>query len=313
MGRGGVTYHGLIARNRRNSAFLVIAFVLFIGLLVGVLGAGLVDAGPREAVTLAAIAAFGAMLVAAWSYYGGGAAILGMSGARKVVRDEDPQLHNVVDELAIAAGVPAPAVYLIDDSALNAFATGRDPRHAAVAITTGLRQQLSRDELQAVLAHEVSHVRHFDIRLAMLLATLVGAVVLITDFSWRSMRFRRVSGGSRSGGSRDGGGGAVLLILAILLSLAAPMLARLIQLAASREREYLADVGAVELTRNPDALIAALHKLGGDREVLEVANRATAHLYIVQPIKRWEKRAAGLFSTHPPIEDRIRRIEQLLI
>ncbi len=308
-----MTYHDLIARNRRNSALLVIVFVLFIGLLVGVLGAGLVDAGGSEALALAAVASGGAVLVATWSYYGGGAAILGMSGARKVSRDEDSQLHNVVDELAIAAGVPVPAVYLIDDSALNAFATGRDPEHAAVAITTGLRQRLSRDELQAVLAHELSHVRHFDIRLAMLLATLVGTVVLITDFSWRSMRYRGVSRSSRGGGSRDGGGGAVLLILAILLSLAAPMLARLIQLGASREREYLADAGAVELTRNPDAMIAALRKLGGDREVLEVANRATAHLYIVQPIKRWEKRAKGLFSTHPPIEDRVRRIEQLVV
>ncbi len=308
-----MTYHDLIARNRRNSALLVIVFVLFIGLLVGVLGAGLFDAGVSGALTLAVIGSGGAVLVATWSYYGGGAAILGMSGARKVSRDEDSQLHNVVDELAIAAGMPVPAVYLIDDSALNAFATGRDPEHAAVAITTGLRQRLSRDELQAVLAHELSHVRHFDIRLAMLLTTLVGTVVLITDFSWRSMRYRGASRSSRSGGSRDGGGGAVLLILAILLSLAAPILARLIQLAASREREYFADAGAVELTRNPDAMIAALRKLGGDREVLEVANRATAHMYIVQPIKRWEKRAKGLFSTHPPIEDRVHRIEQLVV
>ncbi len=301
-----MTYHDLIARNRRNSAVLIVGFVLFIGLLVGVLGAGLLGVGPGESLMLATIASLGGALVAIWSYYGGGAAILGMSRARRATRDEDPQLHNVVDELAIAAGVPAPAVYLIDDSALNAFATGRDPEHAAVAITTGLRQRLSRDQLQAVLAHEISHVRHFDIRLATLLATLVGAVVLITDFSWRSMRFRDASR------SRDGGGGAVLLVVAIVLSLAAPMLARLIQLAASREREYLADAGAVELTRNPDAMIAALRQLGGDREVLEVANRATAHLYIVQPIKRWEKRAKGLFSTHPPIDDRIRRIEQLV-
>ncbi len=308
-----MTYHDLIARNRRNSALLVITFVLFIGLLVGVLGAGLLGAGPSEALMLSGVASVGGVLVATWSYYGGGAAILGMSRARRATRDEDVQLHNVVNELAIAAGVPPPDVYLIDDTALNAFATGRDPEHAAVAITTGLRQRLSRDELQAVLAHEISHVRHFDIRLAMLLATLVGAVVLITDFSWRGMRFRGASRGSRGGGSRDGGGGAALLIVAVLLSLAAPMLARLIQLAASREREYLADAGAVELTRNPDAMIAALRQLGGDREVLEVANRATAHLYIVQPIKRWEKRAKGLFSTHPPIEDRIRRIEQLVI
>lgn len=258
-----MTYHDLIARNRRNSALLVIAFVLFIG----VLGAGLLGAGLEESAAIA----------------------------------------------AIAAGVPVPAVYLINDTALNAFATGRDPQHASVAITTGLRERLSRDELQAVLADELSHVRYFDIRLAMLLATLVGTVVLTTDFTWRSMRLRSLSRRSRGGGSRDGGGAAVLLVLAIVLSLAAPVFARLIQLAASREREYLADAGAVDLTRNPHAMISVLRVLGGDHEVLKAANRATAHMYIVQPIKRWGKRSKGLFPTHPSIADRVHRIEQLVV
>jgi heat shock protein HtpX len=158
----------------------------------------------------------------------------------------------------------------------------------------------------------MSHVRHFDIRLMMLLATLVGMVVLVVDGFWRSLRYRMWSGGGRRGGSRDGGGAAILFVLAIALGLVAPLIGRLIQLAASRQREYLADAGAVELTRNPEAMIAALRKLGDDREVLEVANRATAHLYIVEPIKAWEKRAAGLFATHPPLEERIARIARLV-
>jgi len=308
------TYHELIARNRRNSVLLVAVFILFVGVAVGVLSAAALGAPPESALRTGAVAVALAAAAATWSYYGGGSAILGMSGAREVSKEDDPQLFNVVEEMAIAAGLPVPRVYLINDTALNAFATGRDPEHAAVAITRGLRSQLSRDELQAVIAHEVSHVRHFDIRLMMLLATLVGIIVLVTDFFWRTLRFRMWtgSGSGRRGSSRDGGAGAVLFIVAIVFSIIAPMFARIIQLAASREREYLADAGAVELTRNPEAMISALQKLGADREVLEVANRATAHLYIVQPIKKFEKRAKGLFATHPPLQSRIDRLRTLV-
>ncbi len=314
MARGDDTYHDLIARNRRNSALLVVGFVLFVGLTVGVMAAGALQATPEEALAVGALALVGAGLAATWSYYGGGRAILGISRARPIDEADDPQLYNVVEEMAIAAGIPLPDLYLIEDTAQNAFATGRDPEHAAVAITRGLREQLSRDELQAVIAHEVSHVRHYDIRLAMLLATLVGIVVLVTDFFWRTLRLRMWAGGGRrrGGNSREGAGAAILFALAVLLSIIAPIGAKLIQLAASRQREYLADAGAVELTRHPEAMIAALQKLGSDREVLEVANRATAHLYIVQPIKKWEKRAKGLFSTHPSIESRVARLEQLV-
>ena len=308
----GATYHELIARNRRNSNLLVVAFVLFVGALVGVLSGGLMEGGLGAALGMGAAATVGAGLAATWSYYGGGQAILGMSRARRIEKRDDPELYNVVDEMAIAAGIPPPPVYLIPDTALNAFATGRDPEHAAVAITAGLRERLSRPELQAVIAHEMSHVRHYDIRLMMLMATLVGIVVLVTDGFWRSLRYRAWSGGRRRSDSSDEDGAAILFVVALVLSLIAPVVARIIQLAASREREYLADAGAVELTRNPEAMISALRKLGGDREVLEVANRATAHLYIVQPIKHWEKRAQGLMSTHPPLEERIRRLERLL-
>ncbi len=311
MAIASATYHELIARNRRNSVLLVAVFIILVGVTVGVLSAAALGAPPESALGTGAVAIVGAGLVAMWSYYGGGSAILSMSGAHEIAKDDDPQLFNVVEEMAIAAGVPPPKVYLINDTALNAFATGRDPEHASVAITRGLREKLSRDELQAVIAHEVSHVRHFDIRLMMLLATLVGMVVLVTDFFWRTLRLRAFTGGRR-GSSRDGGAGAALFVVAIIFSIIAPLFARIIQLAASREREYLADAGAVELTRNPDAMISALQKLSSDNEVLEAANRATAHLYIVQPIKKFEKRAKGLFATHPSMESRIERLRLLV-
>jgi heat shock protein HtpX len=310
MNEVAVTYHDLIARNRRNSALLVAGFVIFIGVLVGIIGSALSSGDPTVAVLLAAFAAVVAAVLATSSYFSGASMILRMSGARRIEHAEDPELYNVVEEMAIAAGVPTPPVYLIDDTALNAFATGRDPEHAAVAITSGLRETLSRDELQAVIAHEMSHVRHFDIRLAMLLATLVGFVVLLTDFFLRGVFWGGAGRRSRRSGD-GGGGGAALLVLAIALAVIAPFFAKIIQLAASRQREYLADAGAVELTRNPDAMISALRRLSGDKEVLEVANRATAHLYIVQPIKKWEERSKGLFSTHPPIDERIGRLEKL--
>ena len=305
-----VTYHDLIARNRRNSGLLVVGFVVFVAVVVGFIGAALARGDPAVGVVVGLLALVAAIAMALSSYFGGASAILRMSGARLVAHADDPKLYNVVEEMAIAAGIPAPPVYMIEDTALNAFATGRDPEHAAVAITRGLRETLSRDELQAVIAHEISHVRNYDIRLAMLLATLVGMVVLVTDFFRRSVFW---GGVGRRGKGRDGGGPAavVIMIVALLLAVIAPLIAKIIQLAASRQREFLADAGAVALTRNPDGVISALRKLGGDKEVLEVANRATAHLYIVQPIKKWEARAQGLFSTHPPLDDRIRRIEQL--
>jgi heat shock protein HtpX len=208
--------------------------------------------------------------------------------------------------MTIAAGLPMPKVYVIDDTAPNAFATGRDPEHASVAVTSGLLEKLNRDELQGVIAHEMSHVGNFDIRYAMLVGILVGTTVLISDFFLRGLWF----GGGRR---REGGGQAqlIMIVIAIVLAILAPIFARLLQLSISRQREYLADATAVKLTRNPKALADALQKISDDREVLEVANRATAHLYIVNPIKRFEKRAKGIFSTHPPIEERIQILRSL--
>ena len=236
-----------------------------------------------------------------------------MSRAHQIRKADDPQLFNVVEELCLAGGLPTPKVYLIDDTAMNAFATGRNPQHAAVAITTGLRQRLTREELQAVMAHELSHVRHYDILYAMLVTVMVGVLVMLCDVFLRSMWWGGGSRRRRSSGSREGGNPIqlVLLILGIVLAILAPILARVIQLALSRQREYLADVGSVELTRNSEGMISALAKLSQDSEVLEVANRATAPLYIVHPIKKFEKRAKSIFDTHPPIRDRILRLQSL--
>ncbi len=305
------TFHTLIARNKRNSFLLIFLFLLFfvgVGLLIGaVWGGG--DWG--FSITVAVIAAVVAFFLTLASYYGGSSAVLAISNAREIRKSDDPQLFNVVEEVAIAAGIPTPRIFLIDDTAPNAFATGRDPKHSVVAITTGLRDKLTRDELQGVMAHEISHIRNYDILFAMLMAVMVGVLVMLCDVFLRSLWFG--AGRRRRSSSREGGGGAdlILLVVAIVLAIIAPILARLIHLAMSRQREYLADASAVELTRNPRGLAGALAKISADPEVLEVANRATAHMYIVHPIKKFEARASSIFSTHPPVEDRIRRLMSL--
>jgi heat shock protein HtpX len=202
-----------------------------------------------------------------------------------------------------------PVIYVIDDTAPNAFATGRDPKHASVAITTGLMQKLNREELQGVMAHELSHVGNRDILYATMVGILVGSIAMMSDFFMRSFFW----GGGRRRRDNEGGGaaGIILFIITILLAILAPICAKLLQLAVSRQREYLADASAAMLTRYPEGLASALEKIAHDKEVLEVANRATQHLYIVNPIKPFEKRASSLFSTHPPIEERIARLRAM--
>lgn len=305
------TFDDLIAANRRKSSFLVFAFLLLFVVTVYAISVFLIGGDPGSGLAPAGIALCAGAVIALLSYYKGASAVLAMSGAKEIAKADDPELYNVVEEMSIAGGLPMPRVYIIDDTALNAFATGRDPGHASVAITRGLRDRLTRPELQGVLAHEMSHVRNYDIRFAMLLAVLVGFLVLVTDVFRRWMWW---GGGRRRSSRRDQGGGAasgIIAIVAIVLAIIAPILARIIQLAASREREYLADASAVELTRYPEGLASALEKLGSDKEVLEVANRATEHLYIVNPFKPFEARAKGMFSTHPPLQDRIRRLRAL--
>ena len=304
------TFHTLKARNKRNSALLIGLFVLFfigLGLLIGAIWGG---GQLAYSVTVAGIAAAVAFVLTLASYYGGTSAVLGIAKARQIQKTDDPQLFNVIEELCIAAGVPVPKIYLINDTAPNAFATGQNPAHGVVAITTGLRTKLNRDELQGVMAHELSHVRNYDIRFAMLMAVMVGVLVMLCDVFLRSMWW---GAGRRRRSSSKGGNPVqlVLLILALVLAILAPILARIIQMAMSRQREYLADASAVELTRHPEGLANALAKISNDPEVLEVANRATAHMYIVHPIKRFEKRASSIFSTHPPIKERINRLLSL--
>jgi heat shock protein HtpX len=301
------TFRDRIAVNRRNSLLLIAAFLAFIAVFGYVIGYAWIG-DPASALFGLVLAFVVGTISGLVSYYAGDRMVLAASRAREVTHDEAPQLFNVVEEMAIAGGLPMPKGYIIEDSAPNAFATGRDPEHASVAVTSGLLEKLDRDELQGIIAHEMSHVGNFDIRYAMLVGILVGTTVLISDFFLRGLWF----GGGR-GGRREGGGQAqiIMIIVAVALAVLAPVFARLLQLSISRQREYLADATAVKFTRNPKGLADALQKISGDHEVLEAANRATAHLYIVNPIKKFEKRAKGLFSTHPPIEERIQILRSL--
>ena len=304
------TFRDRISVNKRNSLLLIAVFIAFVAVFGYVIGFAWIG-DPTGALFGLALAFVVGTVFGLATYYGGARMVLATSQAREVTHDEAPVLYNVVGEMALAGGLPMPKVYIIDDTATNAFATGRDPEHASVAITSGLLEKLDRDELQGVMAHEMSHVGNLDIRYAMLVGVLVGTTVLISDFFLRSLWF---GGGRRMGGNRGGGGGQIQLIMmlvGILFAILAPIVARLLQLSISRQREYLADATAVKLTRNPKGLADALEKISSDKEVLEAANRATAHLYIVNPIKKFEKRAKGLFSTHPPIEERVQILRSL--
>ncbi len=301
------TFYAQISHNRRMSAVLVllVAFIFAaLGLSIGYGLSGSVEVA--VATMLGAVVL--ATLLSAGSYFSGDSLVLAASQAREVDERSAPQLLNVVRELTIAADVPMPHVYVIEDSAPNAFATGRDPQHASVAITTGLLEKLDREELQGVIGHELSHVRNYDIRFALLVGVLVGSIALLADFFLRFTFWGGVGG--RRG--REGGGGAqaIVLAIALLLAIVAPFFAAMVQLAVSRQREYLADASSVELTRNPVGLEQALAKIAADQEPLEVANRATQHLYIVNPIKKLSS-TQNLFSTHPPILDRINRLRAL--
>jgi heat shock protein HtpX len=248
------------------------------------------------------------------SYYFSDQIVLGISGAKAVEVDGKgvygqytaKELYRLVENLALAAGLPTPKVYTIDDTAPNAFATGRDPKHAAVAFTTGILSKLNKQELEGVTAHELSHVGNRDTLMMAVVSVLVGTVALMADFFFRSTLL-----GSRD--SNDSKGNGLFIILAIVSAILAPLIAELIKLAVSRRREYLADASGVLLTRNPDSLISALSKISGDKEALEVANRGTAHLYIVNPLKGEEAKQwlAGMFNTHPPMAERIKALEEM--
>jgi heat shock protein HtpX len=282
---------------------LVLAVAWAINVLLGYGVAGLVIA-----LVVVLIGTFGA-------YWKSDAVALAMSHAKPADPVEYARLHNLVEGLCIAGGLPKPRVYVISDPAPNAFATGRNPRHAAVAVTTGLLEKMNRVELEGVLAHELSHVKNYDILVSTLAVTLVGVIVVMADFSLRFMWW----GGPRSRDrQRDGGGGpqAIFALVGIALLLLAPLAARLMQFAVSRRREALADVSGVAMTRYPPGLIAALEKLKDDTTVVESSSRATAHLWIESPLARTKEegrlsRLNRLFETHPPLEERIQALKEL--
>lgn len=306
----GNTFYDQIAANKRNS-LLMAAFVIALLALLGFTIGWAVLGDPRGGIVATGLAVALGGLAGVGTYFRGDSLVLSVSGARRVDEGSAPQLLNVVREMAVAADVPMPAVYVIDDSAPNAFATGRDPAHASVAVTTGLLEKLDREELQGVLGHELSHVRNLDIRFSLVVGVMVGAIAILADFF---LRFTFWGGGNRRN-DRDGGGGGgaqiIIFVVAIVLAILAPLISRFIQLAVSRQREYLADASSVQLTRNPYGLERALAKISGDPEVLEVANRGTQHMYFTNPIKKFEERSSNLMSTHPVALDRINRLREL--
>jgi heat shock protein HtpX len=292
-----------VRNNKIKSHVMIFLFVIIIGLLGAGIGMyyGSVHFGLFAAV-------FISIIYTLIGLYSGDQMILSMSGAREVTKKEFPHLFHTVEGLAIAAGIPTPKAYVIDDTALNAFATGRDPKHASITVTTGLLNKLNRQELEGVVAHEMSHIKNYDIRFMMLTVMLVGVTVLLSDFMLRSLWF---GGKSRDGDSKSSGG-LILIAVAIVLAILAPLIGKMIQLAISRKREYLADANGALLTRYPPGLAGALKKIANDPDPLvDQANKATAHLFISTPFRDSKSFVAGLFSTHPPIKERIKRLEQM--
>jgi len=288
-----------ISSNKRKSVLLIGAFlILLIAVGWGVSG----YYGDPIFLYIAVVISF---TQAGVGYYYGDKIALATSKATAITGKENrqtKQLFNLVHNLSITAGTPTPKVYLINDSAPNAFATGRDPKHASIAVTTGLVEKLEDEELQGVLAHELSHIKNYDIRVMSLVVVLVGIIAVVSDFFLRSMFW-----GRRSDNENNSGG--VMIIIALVLAILAPIASTLIQLAVSRKREFLADASGALLTRYPEGLASALQKISADKEPLEVANRGTAHLYISSPFKK--ENISSWFSTHPPVDERVKRLREM--
>jgi heat shock protein HtpX len=300
-----------IARNKRRTILIVLGALIFAGGL-GYLFGLLLNVG--IAGLFVALAIVGALSYYSYAY--GDRLVLRAARARPVTHEQEPRLHNIVEGLALAAGLPKPAVYVIPEIAPNAFATGRDPQHSSIAVTQGLLDTMNRVELEGVVAHEMSHVRDRDILLGTVVATLVGAVVLIAEFMLRWFWWGGGAFGGRRGRGRDGGGEgfAILALVGLVLAIVTPFFAQIIKLAMSRRREYLADAEGALLTRYPPGLASALRKIASDTTPLRAANNATAHLWLNQPSRvpgegnHWFE---NLFSTHPPIQERIRILEEM--
>jgi heat shock protein HtpX len=288
------------AANRRTSVVLV----LLVAVVLAALGATIGAAYGSALIGLAAGAVCLVIQLLFLFSMGDSLALLDAQ-AHQVTHSQEPQLHNVVEEMAIAAGIPTPKVYVMETPAMNAFATGLSPKKSAVAITRGLMEKLNRDELQGVIAHEISHIRNLDTRVMIVVAVMVGAIVMLSDLFLRfAFRMPRSRG-------RDGKGQMIIILVAIVLAILAPIFAMILQFAVSRKREYLADASAAELTRYPLGLASALKKLTGPANTpYKEAGKAYAHFYIVHPAKPME-RSSSVFSTHPPIGERIKRLEEM--
>ena len=297
------TFRTLIAANRRNSTILMLAMLVLFGAAGAVFGEALV-ADYRMGL-IAGIIVVAILLLFAW--VGGESVIMAVNGAEEITKEDCPDLFNIVEEMSLAAGVPMPRVYIIPTDCPNAFATGPNPENAAVAVTTGLYEKLNRDELQGVIAHEMAHIRNYDIRYSMLMAVLAGGIVMLSEVFLRCSFFAT---SRRRDDREDNNLQLVFMLLGIVLAILSPLLTALIQMAMSRQREYLADASAVEFTRNPDGLANALAKLAGDDEPMEYS-KTSESMYIVSPALNLRGGMDSWFSTHPPIEERIKRLREL--
>jgi len=284
-------------KNIRNSYILITLFLLF------VIGVGWVFSQALNSPGLLVFAVIFSIIMSVGSYWFSDKIVLSMSGAQEIDHDSNRELYHIVENLCITAGLPVPKIYIIDDTAPNAFATGRDPQHAVIAVTTGILQKLNKTELEGVLAHELSHVGNRDILFSTIVVVLVGFVTLLADWFWRASFF----GGRRR--DREGNAGGYIFIIAIILTILAPIVATLIQLAISRKREFLADASGALLTRYPEGLASALEKIATYQGGLARANHATAHLYIADPFKDKNPKKISfmhkMFLTHPPTEERV--------
>ena len=306
-----VLIYDRIGENRRSTFFLVALFVLFVGAFfaaVGVVGNYYVSISGEfdltQSLQIGAAAALFALGIGVMLYFTASTAVMSISGAHEVDKEREPMLYRIVENLSIGSGLPMPRVWVIEDSAPNAFATGRNPKGAHVAATRGLLDKLKKRELEAVMAHEMSHVGNYDTRLMTFIAVAVGLIALVADLM---LRFTYYGAGARSSNRGKGGGAIGLIILgaAVIFIVISPIVATAIRFAVSRQREYLADASGALLCRNPDALADALEKIAAYPEPLEVANKATAHLYICNPLKGHESMLNNMFSTHPPIQERV--------
>ncbi|WP_314147014.1 M48 family metalloprotease [uncultured Leifsonia sp.] len=287
-----------IARNKRNTVFIILLFLVLIGAL-GWLGSVIYNNYAILAWVLII-----ATVYAVFQYYMASSQALSMSGAVPIQKADNPRLWNIVENLSITTGTPMPAVYIINDPAPNAFATGRDPKHASVAATTGLLDIMTDAELEGVMAHELGHVRNYDIRLSMIVFGLTVAIGLIADIFLRMTLF-----GGNNRNNNNGGGNPVVLVFGLVAAIIAPLVATLVQLAVSRQREYLADATGAMTTRHPDALASALLKLQDYSRPMRKQNSSMAHLWIAEPLK--PSMMSRLFSTHPPIPERVERLEKM--